>query len=502
MGGTREMASSRARLALGVLVAVLVGSGAPTTAAPPLPGPPAGTLLGAAPNLVTAPATAAAVPAPRLGVHRLAVVLLRAKNSIIRDPFTAEDAQRVVFGAHNSVASFYNEVSGGALTMSGRVFGMYDSNVAGNECAYTTWGPEAEQRAAVDGYRAADFDHLVVVVSRSVCGFAGQNTIGTRVANIKVLRADVIAHELGHSLGLAHAQSQTCEQSPIAGNCYYNDYGDPYDTMGTNFRQFQAWSKSQLGFLPQSNVKTITASSNTVIQLTPSETVAGGTTQLVVVPRADGTKYAIETRASIGEYDDGVRPAVWVRTVTGPGQTTQLLDMTPDAGHSVGDGDLAPGITFSDPANQITMRTLSVDGNGAELQVCVRVTRCDSASPTPRTRVEMRGSTLTFRDGAGSADHVSIRKLRKGTYEVSDPGVVLSPAGGTCRAVGATVQCTGVSAIDIDLGAGNDTATVFDKIKTTYHGGAGDDTVVFTNRTAARISIIGADVEHVTTRKK
>ena len=56
----------------------------------------------------------------------------------------------------------------------------------------------------------------------------------------------VVAHELGHNLGLYHAKSQSCL---FPGVCSFSEYGDTYDTMGLGSGMYNAASLLRLSWL-------------------------------------------------------------------------------------------------------------------------------------------------------------------------------------------------------------------------------------------------------------
>jgi hypothetical protein len=62
----------------------------------------------------------------------------------------------------------------------------------------------------------------------------------------------VLVHELGHNLGLDHANSLICSKSghrvPQAGKCYTQEYGDVWDAMGISSQQYSVPVLRRLGW--------------------------------------------------------------------------------------------------------------------------------------------------------------------------------------------------------------------------------------------------------------
>src|SRR5215475_2599432 len=48
------------------------------------------------------------------------------------------------------------------------------------------------------------------------------------------LQLRVVAHEMGHNLGLYHSHSMSCGSAVIGNPCTSSDYGDSFDTMGSS----------------------------------------------------------------------------------------------------------------------------------------------------------------------------------------------------------------------------------------------------------------------------
>ena len=61
----------------------------------------------------------------------------------------------------------------------------------------------------------------------------------------------ILAHEMGHGLGVLHAGSWECSGPSLENNCEHLEYGNPYDAMGNGrySKHFNAFYKDKLGWL-------------------------------------------------------------------------------------------------------------------------------------------------------------------------------------------------------------------------------------------------------------
>jgi hypothetical protein len=141
-------------------------------------------------------------------------------------------------------------------------------------------------------------------------------------------------------------------------NCVSQEYGDPFDVMGTNHRQMNAFFKAQLGYLEPANIHEWTGDG--VFTLTPLQAASTGF-QLIRIPRIqDGANeqvafYYIDYRRPLAPFDtfaagDAVVNGVSIRV--GPDYSrahqSKLVDTTP--GSPGGFQDAALGCwTFGGP---------------------------------------------------------------------------------------------------------------------------------------------------------
>jgi M6 family metalloprotease-like protein len=130
---------------------------------------------------------------------------------------------------------------------------------------------DAESAAAAN-FSVASYDRIIVFFS-SLGGITGSQITYGGLADIHGTKVwcngefdfRVIAHELGHTYGLYHANLwQVNDGNPISPSGVDTEYGDDFDTMGANFANdfgtdFGPWFKNILGWVSDSQVKTVTA---------------------------------------------------------------------------------------------------------------------------------------------------------------------------------------------------------------------------------------------------
>lgn len=198
--------------------------------------------------------------------------------------------------------------------------------------------------------------------------------------------SDVLAHELGHTLGAWHANGWECGSQSMSelNNCSNFEYGNNFDAMGRNYfllnpaPQFSAYSKNLFGWLSASNVYKVSQSGTYTIY--PSETQTSGV-QLLQIPIPLSTfSYYIENREKIGS--DSSLPAevasgalVYFAPYDNH-QNTELIDMSPNINSTdeekysdFGYSALAVGSTFTDPTNGISIKVLGNSGSNLSVQV-------------------------------------------------------------------------------------------------------------------------------------
>jgi hypothetical protein len=326
------------------------------------------------------------------GARKVLIVLLNFQDDS-SEPWTPAEARGIVFTNPDSVNAYYQEVSGGLVSLIGNdnpdgdIFGWYTVAYNNWPCWAYDWRDEANIAATAAGFDLASYDHIAYTFPYTTsCGWNGLAWLRHPHSYLNgALNLRVTSHEFGHNLGLYHANSRSCTDSggqrvPISGTCTGAAYGDPFDVMGGALtRHLHNRFKGQLGFLPAANILTLGPGDHT-LTIVSSEQPAVGQLQELQIPRWMGpakvTYYSLDFRQPYGTYFDDFSPddpavnGVAIRITDTPPNSAWLLDGTP-ATADFTDAPLPAGATLTDAQTGISITTLSVSPTGASVRVVV-----------------------------------------------------------------------------------------------------------------------------------
>lgn len=269
-------------------------------------------------------------------------------------------------------ATWYADVSHGRLKLNAHATSWLHIKPP-KGCDYTTIGNEAQEAASHAGYKPATYTNIMVYFPYlASCHWAGLGyEPGTLTYINGFMTLTVVAHELGHNLGLSHANTVTCTGAQLVSSCTNDEYGNPYDVMGSGDGSFDALQQDQLGWLPGGP---LVVKKSMKVTLHPLES-SNGEQAIEVVPNKNtyGDLYYLEYRRPVGA-DAGYAPSLldgvmvnvsqmWDYDYSDDFGATWLLQLGPKGAYPLPAGSswIAPeGITITVDSTAVSGAVVSI----------------------------------------------------------------------------------------------------------------------------------------------
>ena len=210
-----------------------------------------------------------------------------------------------------------------------------------NEQGQMTWSAylilaDAREAARKAGFNFEDYDLDVLRFNGPM--WRSSANVGYRGAWMLSSDPATTIHEIGHNLGLQHANLW---RGTLNGEGANVEYGDEYDLMGSplHYRTagFHAINKSMLGWLGASHTREITATGIYRLYAHDAGAPDGSRTFALRVRKDEERDYWIEKRSIIDTSEDMEKSGVLVRWDSWHGSNlgTHLLDPTVELGESL-----------------------------------------------------------------------------------------------------------------------------------------------------------------------
>ncbi len=320
--------------------------------------------------------SSAGARAPML--HRMAVIMVTGTT------YTRAQVLSQINPGAGTAASYIGESSGGIDTFAGDVFGPYNIDVSDCWNRADTIAGLAKAAATADGHDLSGYTEIgFLLPNEPSCKFGGLGQVGRPGSTSQKstwynnwFDCHVVAHEVGHNLGMKHSHASTCGSSIYAANrasCSDDAYGNIFDIMGGancgHDGHYNAVQKQYMGWL--GSCEDVTAGGSAVFNLAPLEGSCGVRSLRIPIAGETNYYYLEYRKTSAGDFAGAQGQDRVLLTVANDGATVRpdgyLLDSTPASSSAFRDAWLAIGSQYTLPGN-VQIKVLSL-GELAKIQV-------------------------------------------------------------------------------------------------------------------------------------
>ncbi len=259
-----------------------------------------------------------APPPDSVGEQKTLVLLIDFLDSGPR-LLTPAQAYDFILNPNSQFQKFYKENSYGKISFSGDTKGWYrlNRNTEVN-CNYVRTSDTDIQNILREIPNLSNYGRLVFLFGSGGgnCSSVGKVPVVLDdieykmsiawvsidiIAYLKNNLSHLLAHEMGHSLGVMHANGWDCGVNILQGDCQHIEYGNHFDVMGRGSfsLHFNAFYKELLGWIQPS--ETIQISSSGRYTLNPLE-LSSSSKKLAKVqsPYSTSTTFYLEYRRGVG----------------------------------------------------------------------------------------------------------------------------------------------------------------------------------------------------------